>query len=391
MVGPYVWKRLWRRPWICLCSLAMSAVLCVLLSYLSNYRENQQQKLEEARDAFEVRCIVTDIKGTKSTGLRLREDVLQFVTDETSPLSPYIKDIRITKEFTYSAPEYGVQTILDGDYTPLIGITDAHCADQLDPDQGKICTYFTEDFYRREDYVCLVSEGFYQQLESDSITLSITDPIINPIMQPELGKGTVEFQVVGFYPGNWQIIYIPFEAAKKLEKELSGRISCDSISFLAADNRWLSALTEAAAERFGRVDPMFASNDTSALALTVQDAQYQATVAALEQNIQRVTLLLPVILLLSLGAGFFASILSTRNQGRNYALMRTVGLTRKRLFLSVLSEQLLLPAVAGGITAAVSGEGVLILIYLLCYTAGCIACIIKTVTVPPTAILREQE
>lgn len=388
-MDPYLLKRLLRRPGLTLCSLIISIVLCLLTGFLFDYRDEQQGKLDEAEKSYDILCVVTDQRGTKSTSLRMESDVLNFVLSNDSVLAPYIRDLRITKEFKYSAPDYGVAPMNGTDFTPLIGITNERCADILNPALGVEVTYYIDDFYERTDYVCIVSEGLYLALEDDTIQLNVTDPIINPKEEPILGKGTVEFQVVGYYAGRGADIYIPFGAAMNLAQEVSLRISCDSIAFLASDNQNLAAISQAAMEKFGVVDPLAISQE--GLALTIQDEQYRATVATLEQNIQRISYLVPAILLLCLGVGFLASFLSTRNEGKTYALMRTLGMNGKKLFWSILREQMVLAVVAAVIVLAISGAWIPIVVYLACYLIGCVACIAKTINVAPTAILREQE
>ena len=113
--------------------------------------------------------------------------------------------------------------------------------------------------------------------------------------------------------------------------------------------------------------------------------------AALEQNIQRTALLVPLILLVSLGVGFLVSVLPTRSERRTYALMRTLGMTRGRLFGSILREQLLLPTTAAVFCAIAAGKPLSALSYLIFHTIGCCIAVVRSVRVPPTAILREQE
>lgn len=388
-MDPYLLKRLWRRPWLSLCSVIMSIVLCVLIGYLSDYRQEQQDRLEEAEKSYDILCVVTDQKGTKSTSLRMDANTLDYILDEGTALAPYMRDLRITKEFKYSAPDYGVVPVNGTDFTPLIGVTNERCADILNPALGVEVTYFADDFYERTDYVCLVSEGLYLELQENVVLLNITDPIIDPKEEPELGKAAVKFQVVGYYAGRGSDIYIPFGAAMNLAQEVSLRTSCDSIAFLAADNLNLTVISQAAMEKFGVVDPL--ATDPEGLALTIQDEQYRATVATLEQNIQRISYLVPVILLLSLGVGFLASFLSTKNEKKTYALMRTLGMNGKKLFWSILREQMVLAVVASAIALVISGAWVSITVYLVCYIIGCVACVTKTIRVTPTAILREQE
>lgn len=101
--------------------------------------------------------------------------------------------------------------------------------------------------------------------------------------------------------------------------------------------------------------------------------------------------MLPVILLLSLGVGFLVSFLATRGERRTYALMRTLGMTRGKLFASILREQILLTLLAAAAAAGITGRFRPAIWYLVCHSVGCCIAVIRSVRVAPTAILREQE
>lgn len=388
-MDPYVLKRLWRRPWLSLCSLVLSALLCFLLGYLTSYRQAQQEKLAETKESFDILCVVTDRRGTKSTSLRMPSLNASYLWDTELGIGSFVKDLRMTKEYEFVSPQLGLMADMMG--YPLLGVTNERCSEILDPALGGEVTLTVPDFYQRGDYVCIVSQEIYDSLEEKSAVLRVTDPAVSRREDALVGIGQIEFQVVGYYAGSGSSIFMPYNAAMTLAVEIRGKNYTDSASFLAADNQQLEALSRAASAYFGAVDPMASSSASPAYALTIHDEQYRATVAALEQNIQRTGYLLPIVLLLGLGVGFLISFLSTRNESRTYALMRTLGLTRLRLFFSILREQLLLVVAAVLAVLALTGEAVPILIYLLCYGIGCGLCVIRAVRVPPTAILREQE
>ena len=186
-------------------------------------------------------------------------------------------------------------------------------------------------------------------------------------------------------------LFMPFAASQRLCMELSNRLSSDSISFYARDNLHLEKISDGASEMFGPVDPMASDVSVPRLALTIHDEQYRATVAALEQNIARTQFLLPLIAALGLGVGFLISFLATRGEQRTYALMRTLGMTRVKLFLSVLREQMILVALSVVLVALLTKNYIPGISYFVCHAVGCCCAVVKSVHVPPTAILREQE
>lgn len=398
-MNPYLLKRLQRRPWLSLCSLILTAAMCFLLCFMTGYLERQERELEQTKVSFDILCVVTSRDGTRSSSLRMPSIYIGSV-GEDSGLYPHIRDLRITKELTYSSTDLYKTDESEPRSAPMLGVSGASCADALDPAVGGDVVYLTEDFYQSSERICLVSEEHYRSLtklqpdvEDGIYTISclIEDPYINREISPEWGRGRLELTVVGYYKGKGETIYLPFDACCSLVGEISGRISCDSIAFLASDNLHLEALAQAASEHYGEVVPGISENADPAYALTIHDEQYRATLATLEQNIRRTQILLPLLLLLGFGMGFLISFLATRGEKRSYALMRTMGLTRGKLFASILLEQTLLPLLAAAAIGAVMANVVPCLMYLCCHCVGCAAVAIRAVRVPPTAILREQE
>lgn len=398
-MNPYLLKRLQRRPWLSLCSLILTAAMCFLLCFMTGYLQRQEQELEQTKVSFDILCVVTSRDGTRSSGLRMAGMYIGSVGD-TSTLNPHIRDLRITKELTYSSTDLHKTDNTEPRSAPMLGVSSEHCADALDPSVGGDVVYLTEGFYESTERICLVSEEHYRSLkklqpevEDGIYTISclIEDPFINRDNSPEWGRGRSELTVVGYYKGKGETIYLPFEGCCDLVGEISGRISCDSISFLAADNLRLEELAQAASEHYGEVVPGMTQNAQPAYALTIHDEQYRATLATLEQNIRRTQILLPLLLVLGFGMGFLISFLATRGEKRSYALMRTVGLTRGKLLLSIMLEQTLLPLLSAAIIGAVMSNMIPCLMYLICHCVGCAAVALRAVRVPPTAILREQE
>lgn len=385
-MDPYLFQRLWRRPWLSVCSLVLTGVLCFLLCFLSDYQRRQEEKLAQTEESFEILCVVSNKTGTQTSGLRLPAGASYFVTSEEFAIHNHIRDLRMTKEFRASCAELAISDAL------LTGITNQRCADALDPAMGGGIVRVKEGFYDSDEMLCLVSEEKYALLGDDkTIRLLVKDPYYITGSWPEGGSGTVTFRVAGCYSGTGDAIFMPFPASQKLGYELSGKTCVDSIAFLAADNRSLAELSEAALEQFGHVDPMADSDGHSGGALTIHDEQYRATVAALEQNIQRTRYLLPLVALLGLGVGFLVSLLATRGESRTYALMRTLGMKKERLFFSILREQLLLPLAVILALCALTKAFLPAFIFLLCHTAGCFVAVLRAIRVPPTVILREQE
>lgn len=416
-MNPYTIKRLLRRPWLSILSLILTGAMCFLLCFLTGYLERQEQELETTRTSFDISCVVTTRDGARSTGLRMSSRYIGAVS-EGSGLHPFVKDLQITKEFTGFILTEMRPSSYDNysEEVTLLGVSHEKCHDSLNAALGSQVVMLSGDsFYDSTERGCIVSEVLWRTLNSTRkseladlenagvtvtedmhsapyvLEIKTTDPMIDPEFEPNRGRGTVTLTVAGYHLGKGDTVFIPFDAAMDIAYEFSGSSSCDSITFTAADNLRLEELAEAASEFFGEVVPAGSFYADPPFALTIHDEQYRATLATLEQNIRRTRILLPMLLLVGFGMGFLISFLSTRGEKRSYALMRTQGLTRGRLLISVLVEQTVLPLAAAFITGSLLGKLLPAAAYLSCHCLGCILVAVKAVRVPPTAILREQE
>ena len=389
-MNPYILKRLWRKPWLSLCALVLTAVLCFLMSWITGYIQQQEQELEQVRTNFQILCVVTNRGGNRSTSLRMTPMELYPLTDETAPLNAHIEDLRLTKEFV------GGGSVLGLNKEDVLGVTNPRCHGSLDPAMGGQVELYLEDFWEREDKVCLISQeacGKLRAMQEDpkaplepgtTLRLTVEDPYSTE-------ASMVELTVAGTYAGVGKTIFLPFPAARALSVELSGRLTCDSASFVVRDNLRLAELAQAAGENFGPVDPSAGDSGTPRLALTIHDEVYRSTLATLEQNIRRGELTLPILLVLCLACGLLTGFLGTRGEIRAYALMRTLGTTQLKLMASILLEQILLPLLAVCLVGLTMKAPLQALLCLLFQLAGCVIPTIKAVRTPPTAILRDQE
>ncbi len=374
----YSFKRILRRPWLSLAGFVVGGVMCFLLCFLASYKAGQQEYLNGIRQKYEIVCVITDQRGTRSDGLGLASRYEAFVRDEEKGLGSFVKEIRLVKTFDGSSTFGSFK---------LLGVTNEHCDEQLDPAMGGGYHSETENFFESSERICLVSMEDYNTLAGQEVSLSVVDAF-GASMGGELGRGSFTFRVVGWFSGAPGTVFIPYATAQDIAARVSHAASLDSLSFVLKDNDSVEALYEAAYPMFVRVDP---SAEDNKYALTVQDKQYNATVSALEQNIRRTGYLLPLLSLLGLGAGFLLGFLGTRGEMRSYALQRTLGLTPVKLALSILFEQQTLTLLACICAGAVTKQPATAAIYFGCSLIGCAAAVIKAVSVPPTELLRDQE
>lgn len=382
-MSPFFFKRIVRAPAKYIAVLLICLMLAGLMGFLSVYRARQFEKLDEVQQTAEVLCVVTDTKGTKSTSLDMGYSVIFAVTDPNYYRLPaYVKDIRAVKEF-----KIGGEPI-------LFAITSPKCAEKLDPKTGGEVTLFRDDFYTSDEFICLISEQSYDQLSQESeVNDYVTDPHVRPEYYKDMdiqGTDLFSFAVAGYYKGIGNEIYIPFDTGMRICDGLAHARTVDSLSFLAKDNTQLDELRDAASDVFGEVDP-YGVGGYYRYALTVHDEDYQLMLSALHQNIERTGYLIPAVYLITVLAGFLMGFLTTRSEKHTFALQRSVGITKKRLLLSLLIEQLSIPLLACVVSAAVFRSVLPILITFLLYALGCSVSVVRAVSVSPMRLLREQE
>ena len=385
-----------RSPAKHICAALVSLVLAGLLSFLSVYRARQEAKLDEAIKSSEVLCVVTNTAGTQSTSLRMGWGAAQAVTlEDRCRLPELVKDIRMTKELKadlYFDGEDG--PVLIGGELALTALTRPEGIGELDPALGGSVTLFYEDFYSSEEPLLLVSEEVWDNLNGKTAVCgTVTDPQVDKKLfpdEPQKGVGEAEFTVAGYYSGRGSAVFMPFEAGERIVDRITGWRTVDSLAFLAADNRRLDELKEAASEFFGPVIPNGVSGEYR-FAITVHDEDLNSTVEALSRNIARTDTLIPIALALTLAAGFLIGFISTRYEKNTYALSRSAGMTKRRLLISALIEQLILPFAACVIAGAAFRAPLPALAVLGLYSVGCFIAVIRAVRVSPARLLREQD
>ena len=374
-------KRLLRRPWLSLLSLTIGALLCLLLCVLAGTLRAERERLAQVRESYDTLCVVSDVRGTTTEKLGTTHIYTDFLTDTENGIGGYVRDLRLTKAFNCSGPGVTGQ---------LIGVSSPRCTPLLDEARGGNFACDAEDFFASGDYICLLPQELYERCAGGSLTLQVRDPAGSSPMDPGGQAMEIELRAVGWYLGGSGEIFLPYPASQKLASQLAPYATTDTAAFLLADNSKVTELTQAAQPMLSPVDPG-AVAPKGLYALTIHDEQFRATISAMEQNIRRLELLLPGLALLSLGAGFLLGFLATRGEARTYALMRTLGLTRGRLFALVMAEQLILPALAALVLGLALGQPGPAALFLLCHALGCALAVLRSVRVSPAAILREQE
>ena len=161
-----------------------------------------------------------------------------------------------------------------------------------------------------------------------------------------------DMQIIGVvYGGPSDCLIIPFYA--KLSDTHSYTSLTDSCSFTIRDNHVLEESKEALREFFVEPDPDWDTPDWRN-GLLIQDHIYQESLNELRSGLRLLTLLIPLLAGLSCCIGCFSGYLSIRGRMKEFAVMRCLGMKRRKIFSLVFGEQAA-PVLLGALVGSVLG------------------------------------
>lgn len=395
---PFSLQRFLRRPLPALCAAAVSFAFAVLLGWLAQYSVSQEQELETAKSTFRIRCTVSNVQGSRTGRLDMPQKYVDCLTGSGEyALSSYISDLELTREFDYERVELPGSGV-------AYAVNCPECADDLKPEFGGAVFFdlYDREFYQDTDPVCLVSQQMWDSLSAGifqgegekerTVLVKLYDR--NDVSRSEI----VSLRIVGIHPGAEKTIYLPWSWAEGYMMEQSGTLSCDSASFYLRDNRQLAEVQEVSSHIFRAVD-YNAGQAAAGYALVIHDEQYKSVLSVTQQNLTRVRMVIPVLMILSLCAGFLSSFLNAKSQHRTYSLMRTLGIGKAKVFLTAFSEQYI-PGIWGSaagiiccLLLAERTSGTMILLwtaYVLCYLFGCLFAVLRIAVQSPMKLMEEE-
>jgi hypothetical protein len=384
-------KRLMREGAKSLSVPLIALVFVILINLLGGIRIWLETQYEDILDYFPIIAVVSDLTGEN--------------TDELNIGMRYI-DLFLDPDVNFSLMEHtgdiAMMRTLDNAHIPghtseitLIAITDTRADASLDPFYGSKITLFDgydESIFLSSGLYALVSDDLYPLAINGKLDISISVqlpdeivPTIDGVMYQMQGGEMIYFilheekegsriwswmellsleddwwyirepgeiftitenlTVIGTITGAEQgVVYSPFWRISELAEKLTEVPPfAESLSITLRNNRELDDFKDLAAMSFSRVNPI---SGTRPFAMTIMDLEFYETLEPLRQNIIVVDIATPFIYILSIAIGFLTSVLLTRRRKAEFAIMRSIGVSKWVVFTSALAEQSLL-SVAG--------------------------------------------
>lgn len=347
--------------------LAMSALLGFLAWFIclfNGFITQKQVEIDHAYESLPVSVVISNLQGSQTDDLLISEDVIDyFISDtyrylgQTEPVafSTYVKDVLIksTLYYTISMTNESVDTPTDSkpENQKIVGITSTAAEPKLDATEGIAIHYFAPESDKRfvsNQPVCIVSESLLHSLEKDE------DGKYNIVLQvhtsPDASEAKIiSVEIIGYYAKDDNTIYCSWNAVAEIQKLLSGEIIADSLSATIKDNRKLDDFKLLLQRHFAEVNPtgeLTEIPDAPVLsyfryAATVQDQLLRQTINNLNQNMQTLQRLLPLIVVLALAIAFFAGFLFVHVQKKPLAIALSLGTPKNRVILMILLENVI--------------------------------------------------
>lgn len=324
------------RRWVAsLLLVAVAAAGAFSAMVLQNLTIRQEEALENTITNTTISCTVTNAKGTDSGNLQMFSAFVEMLEGKRRLrecyLDDYVKNVRAKAELTLEKPEgITLHRILSIDSDPTLSQVEGASVQFLDD--------WTEAALRGTEQVCLIPADM--ATEDGYLTISADR------------EESVRLKIIGMVtnaPSN--VIYCPY--FMPWEEGISVAFLTDSCSFDIRDNR---NLEESKAYIYEWFVPPDLSNqiDGMTFGVLVNDEIYQKSILEIQANLSMLRLLLPVLIVICGGIGFFASFLATRGRTKEFAVMRCIGMRQRKIFGLVMAELTVL-AFAGALLGIAGG------------------------------------
>lgn len=348
----HVWIRIKRKPLFFMAILLFTAIITLALCVLHSGNDTALEKYNEIYHKIDVRCTVTNLAGDQSDQLNIPSGMIALFTgfedSSHTVLSDLVEDVQI---------KGSTEIVCNGEVYTLMGITSTKVDSKLLPENG--CTIFWNDsvdesVFASDGSYCIIPQNMEKKMQKDELPTDCIMLNIDAVNQFETDfVGTL--LVVGTYSGkNEKTIYCPWNTYVEILRSMGRYEMADSLYATLRNNNNLALLRETATQYFAEPDPNNAGLEMVGdyfLALDINDSQFFQARKNLENSMSINRIAAVLVLALSVVAGAFIGFLMIRNRKKEIALMRTIGTSSSRIYVSFAIEQMIfvvLGTIVGG-------------------------------------------
>jgi hypothetical protein len=403
----------------------IALVLVVLINLLGGIRVWLEDLYDDTMENFPIVAVVSNLFGDNTDDLQIDLRYINMFIDPDVSLSlaEHTGEISLRRTLEIFSILGHISEI------SLTGITGINSDEFLSSEYGVEIKFFEgydEGIFLSEELVGIVSEDLFSLVREGILVImseeKLPDEVIEEPVFPELEEGqsiwidymngqpfysiyyrvhgvgvlepffpeyvttvvegkTVivekELTVIGTVTGAvYNTVYIPFWALSRVAEEIDDSfVYSELLNVTLKNNSEMSGFKELAGLTFSRTTPL---GSTRPFAITVYDSEFYETLEPLRQNIIVVDIATPFIYILSIAIGFLTSVLLTRRRKAEFAIMRSIGVSKWVVFISALTEQATLSfagAAAGFAFVALVWDYASLTrpaIFLACYLIGAV-------------------
>lgn len=363
-------------------------VVFLLHAYLSNIANNEKQ-LAMLPEAIPVNAYITTADGSRQAGIFIRDKLVQGLLD-----SAYVDQLHMDVRL-----KAGIDRVIPGQWHTLnLYLEGVNCIETLGSIKESDVVWNTEEdasFLQGTEEKCIVSKKLFDRKGwklGDKVTLCQWYYYREDERYPQLFANplqTVDYEIAGYVDmtGKWDErfvvppdVIVPFHAVRNAYAKEGIPFFASSASFVLSDALCMNEFKQEMKELgFRSVAPTVPDYSLNGVALSVNDAAFISTAEHLRQVIDTVRAFFPFLLALIVGVGYLITLLLLQSRKEEMALLRSIGLNRRKCFRIFFVDQLTLVVtgvVAGSVLAVLvqgnyGGSSALAGVLVgICYLAG---------------------
>ncbi len=338
----HTFRRFLRLPVPAMGVLLFAAILSAVLCGLEMANLAEQEKYEETYRTISVEATITNLSGTKYTGLQI-SSIFTELFEENGDLGSYVTDLQ--KVSTRA---------IDGKYADhlLCGITSTVLSPELSPDNGTTITWnqgYGAEIFATDRLACLIPQGMTPEKDEETGEQYVELHFEHWKDIGQINEYNCRLTVVGTYAGgSGKTVYAPYSVCAQAYRELGDFMYVQAFRVTLKNNGDLEAFREAAKDWFAEPNPLGKETPWDnplyshyPFALDINDELLQRSAATLQNSITVNRVCTVLVLCLSAGAGLLIGFLMVRSRKREIALMRTMGTPRFSIYGGFALEQML--------------------------------------------------
>lgn len=346
--------------------LACMLIVIFLFLYIGGLEENSRM-LEHLPNAMTINARISNLSGTLSTGMMIKESVIQGIEE-----SDYIEDYFYTAELGAALgaiPEDKVPEMEQGrmNFPLCLGVNRLSAYSDLDDKDITFIDGYGPELMENDEPVCIMRDrdlALWQLNAGDTVDLTlfnITYPNDNAVKDFRW-LGTYSVKIVGtsreiIKPDaerrSMQVIF-PVKWLQTLCHQKGTMFFADSARFQVAKPLELNAFKDEM-KGLGLMSVISQAKPAQkGIALIVSDETFIKAATRLKENIGLMKAFMPFLLIVVGLVGFVVSYLLLHSRKPEFAVMRSLGVSEKSCFVILFIEHAILDFIGSilGILAA---------------------------------------